>query len=304
MSTSSQNFDLRLVWPQWQGAGSPNFPALIDEVPVAAGRRGYVWGTKVLEAFLPEFHGKTVHVPTPLAPTSDEVTNGIENRPIVLEQLSNAIAALQAEQPKRVLTLGGDCAVSVAPFSYLADQYGSDFAVLWIDSHPDVGTPHSDYPGYHAMAVSALLGKVDADFTEQLPTILKPEQIISVGLHSWTPDDYPNLAAWGIETFDPQASSDPSTIIAALRARGVHNIAIHFDVDTIDAQEIVLGLGAETGGLRSEQVKELLEALQKEFSLVGLTIAEFIPRNLLVLQNIFQNLEIMQGNTHTPAQSE
>ena len=31
-----------------------------------------------------------------------------------------------------------------------------DLAILWIDSHPDIGTQASEYPGFHAMAVAAL----------------------------------------------------------------------------------------------------------------------------------------------------
>jgi arginase len=37
--------------------------------------------------------------------------------------------------------------VSVAPFSELARRYRDDLAILWIDSHPDVGTADSEYPG-------------------------------------------------------------------------------------------------------------------------------------------------------------
>src|SRR5690348_16382588 len=44
--------------------------------------------------------------------------------------------------------------VSVAPFSELARRYGQDLAIILIDSHPDIGTPQSQYPGYHAMAVA------------------------------------------------------------------------------------------------------------------------------------------------------
>jgi arginase len=51
--------------------------------------------------------------------------------------------------------------VSVAPFSELARRYGDDLAIVWIDAHPDVGTPQSEYPGYHAMAVATLTGHGD-----------------------------------------------------------------------------------------------------------------------------------------------
>ncbi|CAM04029.1 arginase [Saccharopolyspora erythraea NRRL 2338] len=38
--------------------------------------------------------------------------------------------------------------MSVAPFSELARRYGDDLAVVWIDAHPDIGTPRSEYPGH------------------------------------------------------------------------------------------------------------------------------------------------------------
>jgi hypothetical protein len=41
---------LRLVWPQWQGAGSESVRALAPEFPFAVARRGYTVGTTVLRA--------------------------------------------------------------------------------------------------------------------------------------------------------------------------------------------------------------------------------------------------------------
>ena len=88
----------------------------------------------------------------------------------------------------------------MAPFSALAARYGDDLAILWIDSHPDIGTPASEYPGYHAMAVAALTGHGDPDVLSLLPAIVAPERIALVGWHSWTEDDYPNIATWGIHS--------------------------------------------------------------------------------------------------------
>ena len=74
---------------------------------------------------------------------------------------------------------------SVAPFSELANRYGDDLAIVWIDSHPDVGTPDSEYPGYHAMAVTALTGHGDPDVRGLLPATVSPDRVALVGLHSW-----------------------------------------------------------------------------------------------------------------------
>ena len=43
-----------------------------------------------------------------------------------------------------------------------------------------------------------------------------------------------------------------------LAGTGCTQVAIHFDVDTIDSDEIVLGLGAEPGGLTSVQVRRIV----------------------------------------------
>ena len=54
------------------------------------------------------------------------------------------------EQPNKIVTLGGECSVSVVPFTYLANKYKDDVAMIWIDAHPDITLPGDVYPGYHA----------------------------------------------------------------------------------------------------------------------------------------------------------
>jgi arginase len=63
------------------------------------------------------------------------------------------------------------------PFSELAARYGDDLAIVWVDSHPDIGTPASAYPGYHAMAVAALTGHGDPEVLALLPAIVAPERV-------------------------------------------------------------------------------------------------------------------------------
>jgi arginase family enzyme len=117
---------LRLLWPQWQGAGTASVQALAPEFPFEVARRGYAVGSAVL---------------------------------------------------------GGECAVSVAPFSALARRY-DDLAIVWIDSHPDIGTPASHYPGFHAMAVAALTGHGDPEVQQLLPAIVYADRVALVGLHA------------------------------------------------------------------------------------------------------------------------
>ncbi|MCB0929258.1 MAG: arginase family protein, partial [Mycobacterium sp.] len=64
--------------------------------------------------------------------------DGIEAKSVVLAQLATALRLIGDVVPAQITTLGGGCSVSVAPFSELAQRYGQDLAVVWIDSHPDV----------------------------------------------------------------------------------------------------------------------------------------------------------------------
>ena len=80
---------------------------------------------------------------------------------------------------------------------------------------------------------------------------------------------------------------------------GCSRVAVHFDVDTIDSNEVVLGFGAEPGGLTSAQVRRVLDDLGQVADVVGLTIAEFIPRQVMHLQQILASFPLI-GRSDRP----
>ncbi|MFR7708229.1 MAG: arginase family protein, partial [Alistipes inops] len=92
------------------------------------------------------------------AMTARTVQDGVIDRDIIFRQTQAALAMLRAAAPDRIVTLGGECSVSVVPFTYLAARYGGDVAMVWIDAHPDLTWPGDVYQGYHAMAVAACMG--------------------------------------------------------------------------------------------------------------------------------------------------
>src|SRR5215218_2254450 len=193
--------NLRLLWPQWQGAGTSSVEAFASEFPLDVARRGYAVGTAVLEAVLPPHEGPTVTAPVAMSDDGLEERDGVEAKAVILEQLARALEVIGRHDPARILTVGGECSVSVAPFSELARRYGDDLAIVWIDSHPDVGTPASHYPGFHAMAVAALTGHGDPQVQELLPAIVSADRVALVGLHAWANDDIAKVSQWGIHSF-------------------------------------------------------------------------------------------------------
>ena len=291
---------LRLLWPQWQGAGTSSVQALAPEFPFEVARRGYAVGSAVLAAVLPANQGPTAAAPVAMDDAGLELADGIEAKEAILTQLAQALEVIRQHDPARIVTLGGECAVSVAPFSELARRYGEDLAIVWIDSHPDIGTPASQYPGFHAMAVAALTGHGDPQVQALLPAIVSPDRVALVGLHAWATDDIANVAHWGIRAFSPDDLRETTQPLGDwLAATGCSRVAIHFDVDTIDSNELVLGLGAEPDGLTTAQVRRIVEDVDAVADVVGITVAEFIPRQVMHLQQLLTGFPLIRALTST-----
>jgi arginase len=120
----------------------------------------------------------------------------------------------------------------MAPFSYLINKHGADLAILWIDSHPDMGTGEAAYPGFHAMVVSALSGHGDQELLEMLPATTTADRVALVGMHDWTDPTLPAIAdEWGLSVFSPDAlRSTSAPLLDWLGDTGATKVAIHFDV--------------------------------------------------------------------------
>jgi len=285
---------LRLLWPQWQGAGTSSVTELASEFPFGVARRGYAVGSAVLAAILPPHDGPVATAPVSFDDEDLAERDGIEAKTVIVRQLAGALDVIRPHDPARIVTLGGECAVSVAPFSELARRYGDDLAVVWIDSHPDIGTPASQYPGFHAMAVAALTGHGDPDVQALLPATVSPDRVALVGLHAWTEDDIPHVTAWGIRSFGPEVLRETTRpVLDWLASTGCSQVAIHFDVDTIDSNEIVLGLGAEPDGLTSAQARRIVADVNASADVVGFTIAEFFPRQVMHLQQLLEGFPLI-----------
>src|SRR5215468_4475979 len=124
---------LRLKMPQWQGGN----------------RHEYYFGSELLAWLAPPADGpvETVPVPEPKPGEMLETENGILGRKALLRQARAAREAIEKHRPDRIVTLGGDCLVDLAPMAYLNARYGGNLGVLWVDAHPDVLTPKESAQG-------------------------------------------------------------------------------------------------------------------------------------------------------------
>ena len=110
---------LRLIMPQWQGGN----------------RHDYYVGSELLTWLAPVANGpvETVPVPEPKPGETLEVENGVLGRAALLQQARAARQAIEKHRPDRIVTLGGDCLIDLAPMAYLNTRYGGNLGVLWVD---------------------------------------------------------------------------------------------------------------------------------------------------------------------------
>lgn len=282
---------LRLLFPQWQGGNNPP----------------YHFGAQLLSWLAPPHAGPQEEVPVAQPDESAlTVENGIVGRRALLAQLHAARALIDRHQPDRLVVLGGDCLVDLAPFAYLNDRYEGDLAVLWVDTHPDIMTP-AQFEHAHAMVLGNLLGQGDPDFVAAVTRPIKPGNVMFLGLHhpgEWEAGEMDRL---GLQTVSPAllAEQGSQPVLEWLRATGAKRLAIHLDLDVLDpalfrallfakpgiAEDTFAGVAQ--GELSMEQVIDVLGEVAAVSDVVGLGIAEHLPWDALALKNMLARLPLI-----------
>ncbi len=284
---------IRLIYPQWQGGDIARWIPEVDDPRDAA--RGYALGAQMLAMLVPEKDVETHVVPVSMDASDRRVTDGVLDRDTIALQTRAALDIVRGVAPDRIVTLGGDCSVSVVPFTYLLHKYGGDVALVWIDAHPDITLPGDAYAGYHAMAVTACMGLGDGQILSCLPARFDASKILFVGLRDWERDEIRlRQQQYGICHLSPaDIAAGLDGLRQWLRTCGASRVAVHFDMDVLDPAEIVAAVGVVPGGMKMAEVAEVVAAVAAEKELVGLTVAEPMPRTAIRLRSLFARLPLL-----------
>lgn len=286
---------LRLIYPQWQGGGT--IADFIPELPAEDAYKGYYLGSQLLKMLAPENNQKTVEVPVSLNINDRAEEKGIISYRAILAQSKTALEILNENNPERIVTLGGECSVSVVPFTYLAKKYVDDIAIVWIDAHPDLNLPGEGHKGYHAMALTACMGMGDEEIMKLLPAKVDPSKALIVGLRAWETEGgtRERQKELGVKHLSPAEVVDStSTVIEWLKSTGASKVVIHFDLDVIDPKEMIAAVGTDLDGMRINEVVRVINDISNEFDLVGLTIAEPMPRVAIKIKNMLNELPLLK----------
>ncbi|MDF7647519.1 arginase family protein [Erwiniaceae bacterium L1_54_3] len=293
MKTDSST--LRLIFPQWQGGGP--IDTFVPELPAEDALKGYFLGSRLLNFLAPESGGKKAEIPVSLKLADRTEKKGIIAYDAVVKNIRTALSVIREHAPERIVTLGGECSVSVVPFTYLADKYRDDVAVVWVDAHPDLNYPGEGSRGYHAMALASVLGHGDEQLQSLLPASIEPSRALIVGLRAWekeggTPERQHEL---GVKSYPPTAVSEDSVpVMDWLESTGASKVLIHFDLDVIDPAEMIAAVGTDPDGMKISEVSRLINDIAQGFDVVGLTVAEPMPRVAIKLQKLLSDLPLLR----------
>lgn len=281
---------LRLNMPQWQGGNEP----------------AYHFGAQLLQFLAPKATGpeETVAVDDPANGSVLENENGIVGRSAVVRQAKAARDLIDRHKPDRIAVLGGDCLVDLAPMAYLNERYDGKLGVLWIDSHPDVIGPEY-FAHSHAHVLGALLGVGDAELDALVSRKIDPKKVIYAGLQEWSEPEGEIISRLGLRNVPAGDLSENSRpILDWIEAEGIEHLAIHFDLDVLDATrfspllfnrpDVPAGAwdGIPQGQMQLAQVVRLLNDVNSVCDIVGIAIAEHLPWDMLRLRDAMRAMPL------------
>ncbi|MGA6166102.1 arginase family protein [Amycolatopsis magusensis] len=260
------------VVPQTQGALTPRAAQLAD-------------GARGLGALAAEVLG-VLATEVPVDPAGDpSVVDGVAYRDALVRNRAGQLAALEAPAAK-VITIGGDCAVELAPIGVARYRHGAGLGVAYFDAHPDLNTADSSPSGaYHGMVLRSLFGEGDPELAAD--PALVPGRAVLVGTRSIDPAEQDAIDR-GLAVV-----ASPDDLPARLRDGGAESVYLHLDLDVLDPGEFD-GLNyPEPDGLSVPALVAAIRSLA-EFEVIGAGVTECVTADRDELRKLVPVLEAIR----------
>ena len=269
---------------------------------VSGGLDVYYFGANLLAHILPENKNQPL-IKVDITPPSNAnktTTDGIYAKDEVLFGIQDAMEKIKKENPDKIITIGGNCMVSQAPFDYLHGKY-KNVGIVWIDAHPDVSMPKNGYPNAHAMVLGSLMGYGYNSLSSTMKNSkFKSDEILYVGLQNLHDYQKKFLDDTGVDYKIQSNEFVSDKEIRAFTQRFDH-ILVHFDIDVLDehlfhstyfANHELVGDGAGGGKMTIEKLTEILQCITESSDVVGFTIAEYLPFDEYKLHKMLAGIKL------------
>ena len=269
---------------------------------VSGGLETYYFGAHLMAHILPKNERQPL-VRVKIAPPDGREkpgTDGTYGKEEVLAGIREAMKVIEEERPDRIITIGGNCMVSQAPFDYLHGRYANT-GIIWVDAHPDVSMVKDQYPNAHAMVLGSLLGYGDASLSDLMKNRkFQADEILYVGLQGLHDYQEQFLKDMGVDYRAQTGDFVSEEEMRKFMDRFDH-ILVHLDIDVLDpalfhstyfANPELVGDGSGGGRMTMDKLTEVLHCITDYADMVGLTIAEYLPFDEEKLHKMFAGLDI------------
>lgn len=130
----------------------------------------------------------------------------------------------------------------------------------------------------------------------ELPAKISPSKILFVGIRDWERDEIKTRQQqYGIKHLTPEdVRANDNAIHEWLKSCGASKVVIHFDMDVLDPAEIITAVGVIPNGMKIAEVVKVIHDISKEKEIVGLTIAEAMPRTAIRIKNMLEQLPLLK----------
>lgn len=269
---------------------------------ISGGLETYYLGAKLLAHILPENENQPlleVRI-TPPDGKQRDVAGGIYGKDEVITGIKQATKVIAEAMPDKIITIGGNCIVSQAPFDYLNGLY-DNVGIIWIDAHPDVTTTQDGYPNAHAMVLGSLMGHGDNSLSSLMKNgKFSADDILYIGLQKLHDYQEKFLNEMHVDyKVQTEAFLSDEEIVRFMRK--FDHILVHLDIDVLDASGFhstyfankeLVGDGAGSGKMTMEKLSSVLKCITGHANVVGFTIAEYLPFDAQRLHDMLTGINI------------
>ena len=269
---------------------------------VSGGLDAYYFGANLLTHILPANENQPL-LKVKIAPPDGkerDVTDGIYAKDEVIAGIKQAAEVIEAAQPDKIITIGGNCIVSQAPFDYLHGIYDR-LGIIWIDAHPDVSTAKDGYPNAHAMVLGSLMGYGDSSLSGLMKNRkFQADEIMYIGLQPLHGYQEKFLKDKNVD-YCVQEDMNLSDNKLKNFMRRFDHMLIHLDIDVLDASlfhstyfanKELVGDGSGSGKMTMEELSGVMKYITGNTDVVGFTIAEYLPFDEYKLHKMLAGIDL------------
>lgn len=250
-----------IVVPQWQGSVSARAMRLSD-------------GAEAIRGDLPASATRTVEVPVEAGDSENTGVNRFSSLLLVREAQAAALRAAD----DWVLTIGGDCGVSLASVEHASKLHPGDLAVVWLDAHPDLHTPESSPSGaFTGMVLRAISGEGADRLTLGAAMAIPLDRVVLAGARDIDSAEAEIIRERVIPLLDVDSPDFAISLIDAVKHTGARAVYLHIDLDVLDPSTLSGLANPVPFGITVEGLTAAITALRAQYAVAGATIAGFAP---------------------------